>query len=59
MSELVAHSGLTKQYVRRILRCAALSSQITDAILEGRHPVNLTVATLADSLSNDWHEQWL
>jgi hypothetical protein len=57
MSQLVAYSGNTKQYVRRILRLAALSPRNLDAILAGRHSVDLTVAALCESISADWHEQ--
>jgi site-specific DNA recombinase len=54
MAQLVAYSGTTKQYVRRILRLAALSLRNTDAILNGRHLVDLTVADLCDGLPAYW-----
>jgi hypothetical protein len=58
-AQLIAYSGLAKQNVQRILRCAVLSPRMTEDILAGRHPVDLTVAALVDGLSNDWAEQSL
>ncbi|HTF70159.1 MAG TPA: hypothetical protein VK638_46525 [Edaphobacter sp.] len=57
VDDLVKYSGLTRPYIRRILRCAALSPQILEGILHGRHPVDLTVVGLTDNLSMDWNEQ--
>lgn len=57
MSQLVDYSGNTKQYVRRILRLAALSPWNMALILDGRQPVALTVADLCDGFSTLWDEQ--
>ncbi|MCU1224671.1 MAG: hypothetical protein JWQ42_2764 [Edaphobacter sp.] len=57
VDDIVKYSGLTRPYIRRILRCAALSPQVLDGILHGRHPVDLTVVGLTDHLSMDWNEQ--
>jgi site-specific DNA recombinase len=46
MDDLVKASGLTRPYVR-------------DAILNGRHPVDLTVVGLTDHLPLNWSEQSL
>jgi site-specific DNA recombinase len=57
MDDLVKTSGLTRPYVRRILKCAVLSPHLLDAILSGRHRVDLTVVGLTDHLPLDWSEQ--
>jgi site-specific DNA recombinase len=57
MGQLVAYSGNTKQYVRRILRLAALSPRNIDKILNGTQPMDLTVAALCDGVSPLWDEQ--
>jgi len=59
IGDLVKISGLNKRYVRRILHCAALSPQLVESILNGRHPVDLTVLRLIQNLPLDWHEQQL
>lgn len=51
MRELVAYSGLTKQYVRQILRLALLPSDLAAAIQQGDHPPTLTVAKLTATVS--------
>jgi site-specific DNA recombinase len=59
MADLVQYSGHTKQHVRRILHCAVLSPRVIDALLDGRHPVGVTVAMLTKGLAVDWNEQCL
>jgi len=43
IGQLAQKSGLTQRYVRRILECANLSPRITEALLTGKHPPNLTL----------------
>jgi hypothetical protein len=49
---------LNEEYLRRVLGCAFLSPDILEAILDGRHPSDLTVKTLSRRhLPLDWAEQ--
>jgi ParB-like chromosome segregation protein Spo0J len=57
ISQLAQKSGLTRRYVRRILQCANISPEITEALLTGKHRPNLTVKELLRSLPLDWREQ--
>lgn len=57
IGQLALKSGLTRRYVRRILQCAILSPQITDALLTGKHRPNLTVKELLRGVPLDWQEQ--
>jgi DNA invertase Pin-like site-specific DNA recombinase len=59
VDDLVETSGLTKSYVKRTFRCAVLSPRLVGAILNGRHPIGLTVAGLTDHLPFEWSEQQL
>jgi len=59
IDDLVKHSGLNKRYVRRIMRCAVLSPQLLEAIIDGRHSVELSVLSLTQDLPLDWNEQRL
>ena len=57
IAQLARKSGLTRRYVRRILQCATLSPQITEALLTGHHRPNLTVKEILGRVPLDWHEQ--
>jgi site-specific DNA recombinase len=57
IGQLAQRSGLTRRYVRRILRCANISPQITEVLLTGKHRANLTVKELLHSLPLNWREQ--
>jgi hypothetical protein len=59
MGQIAEYTGLSKQYVRRILKCGNLSPSNTDALLKGQHSVDLTVDKLATSLPYDWTRQIL
>jgi DNA invertase Pin-like site-specific DNA recombinase len=52
-------AGLNRRYAMRILQCAALSPELTEMILEGRQPVNLSVDRLTRNLPLAWSEQRL
>ena len=54
---IAGRSGLNQRYVRRVLQCAFLAPDIVEAILDGRHPPNLTVRKLWHDLPADWAEQ--
>jgi site-specific DNA recombinase len=57
VTELGEETGLQQTYVKRILQCATLSPQITEAFLSGKQRANLTLQTLLDNISTDWREQ--
>ena len=57
VGELARKTGLPSGYVKRILKYAMLSPQITEMILSGKHPPNLTLRELQDSIPSDWREQ--
>jgi hypothetical protein len=57
ISDLAQKSGLTRRYVRRILQCANLSPQITEALLTGKHPPNLTLKEILHGVPLNWREQ--
>jgi site-specific DNA recombinase len=57
IGQLAQESGLTLRYVRRILQCATLSPQITEALLSGDHRPDLTVEELRHSVLPSWAEQ--
>ena len=59
MGELVQYSGLTRFYVRQLLRCAVLSPELTEALLDGCHAVDLSVAGLTRNIPNRWTDQCL
>jgi site-specific DNA recombinase len=59
LSAIARHEGLTGSYVTRLLRLSYLSPDITRAILDGRHPPDLTAAKLIrlSRLPLSWEEQ--
>jgi site-specific DNA recombinase len=59
LDDLVKASGLTRAYVKNAFQCVALSPPLIDAILGGRHRVDLTVMNLTNDLSFDWNKQQL
>jgi hypothetical protein len=56
MADLVRYAGLTKPYIRRVLRSCVLSPSLTSSILKGEHPADLTVIQLTHHLPFDWQE---
>jgi site-specific DNA recombinase len=59
LDDLIKTSGLTRAYVKNAFRCVALSPPVIDAILSGRHRVDLTVMNLTNDLPIDWNKQQL
>jgi site-specific DNA recombinase len=57
ISQLAQKSGLPRRYVRRILQCAHVSPQITEALLKGGHRPNLTLKELLRGVPLNWREQ--
>jgi site-specific DNA recombinase len=59
MRELAAMAGLNRHYASRILRMAALSPQLVDTILKGKHSPVLTLVGVTDDLPLDCAQQRL
>jgi site-specific DNA recombinase len=59
LEELAAKAGLNKRYAPRILRLAALSPTLYEAILAGNHSPLLTLSAFAKDLSLRWEDQRL
>lgn len=57
VGQLAQETGLSSSYVKRVLKCAAISPQITENILSGKHRPNLTLQELLQSISADWQIQ--
>jgi site-specific DNA recombinase len=57
VEELARRTGFKCRYVRKILQCAVLSPDISEAILSGRQAHHLTVKNLQSGLSLDWQQQ--
>ena len=59
LSELARHHGVGDSYISRLFRLTFLAPDITKAILEGRHPPELTgVRLMRDTrFPLDWEEQ--
>ena len=50
--------GARSRYIRRLVGLAFLSPELVEAILQGRHPVELTATRLTElDLPLDWTEQ--
>lgn len=56
---LAAAEKIESSYVCRILRLAHLAPSIVEAILDGRHPPQLTMKDLMKPFPLDWREQEL
>ena len=54
---LSQRTGLGRTYVKRILRLATLSPEMTEAILSGKHRADLTLQDLRHSVPIDWQQQ--
>jgi site-specific DNA recombinase len=59
LDEVARSAGLNRRCARRILQCAALSPTLTEIILEGRQPIELSVDRLTRNLPLLWEEQRL
>jgi site-specific DNA recombinase len=59
LDDLIKTSGLTRPYAKNAFRCVALSPPLIDAIISGRHRIDLTVMNLTHNLPFDWNKQQL
>ena len=59
LKEIAAEEGISSSYVTRLLRLAFLAPEIVTAILNGKHPPQLTANRLMDDtrLPLDWIAQ--
>jgi hypothetical protein len=55
--EIANAERINESYVSRLLRLTLLAPDILEAILDGGHPPNITLATLMQRLPISWHEQ--
>ena len=56
--EIAEAYGMSERYVWKILRLAHLAPDIVEAILDGSHPMDLTLRRLNDTqIASDWGEQ--
>lgn len=59
IADLAANEGLAVSYLARVLRMAQLAPEIVAAILEGRQPPEITLASLLEPFDADWGDQLL
>src|SRR5437667_3507621 len=58
LQELAKRDGISRRYIRRLIRLAFLSPSLVEAILQGRQHVELTATRLTElDLPLDWTEQ--
>jgi site-specific DNA recombinase len=59
MRELAAKAGLNRHYASRILRLAALSPQLVDAVIRGKHSPIITLVSVTTDFPLEWDLQKL
>jgi hypothetical protein len=57
--ELAAGEAINPSYASRVMRLACLAPEITEAILEGKHPAHLTAKELLAPFPLEWAGQHL
>lgn len=57
IAELAEREAIAPSYMTRVLRLTLLSPGIVEAILDERHPPDLTIARLLEPFGLHWHEQ--
>jgi hypothetical protein len=55
--ELAAAEMINASYVGRLLRLTLLAPDVVEAILDGRQPVEMTLALLMRPCPASWHNQ--
>ena len=59
VSELAAAEKINQSYVCRVLRLTLLAPDVVEAILDGRHTAEMTLATMMEPFPVAWQEQRL
>jgi hypothetical protein len=59
ITELAAAEKISQSYVCRVLRLTLLSPDVVEAILDGRHTAEITLATMMEPFLVGWQEQRL
>ena len=57
VDEIAAAENITPSYVSRVLRLTLLAPDIVEMIIDGRQPVDLTMAKLMRTFPVEWKEQ--
>ena len=57
VAELAATEKINPSYVCRILRLTLLAPDVVEAILDGRHTAEMTLATMIEPSPTGWQEQ--
>ncbi|PAU98071.1 hypothetical protein [Paracoccus salipaludis] len=57
ISELAEKEGIAFTYMARLMRLSLLSPELVDAVINGRHTSNMTLANLMDPFPINWKEQ--
>ena len=57
IAEIARAERINEFYVGRVVRLTLLAPQIVQAIMDGRQPPNMTLATLMRPFSAAWQEQ--
>ncbi|MGH9691783.1 MAG: recombinase family protein [Candidatus Acidiferrales bacterium] len=57
IGQLAQQTGMSETYINRILQCAYLSLKIVDAVLAGKHRLNLTLEEILRGIPLEWREQ--
>ncbi|KJS42238.1 MAG: bacteriophage-like protein [Roseovarius sp. BRH_c41] len=59
IAELATHEKLAPSYMTRVLRMSLLAPDIVEAILDGTHGPEVTLARLLEPFPFDWEQQRL
>jgi hypothetical protein len=57
IEELAAAEKINSSYVSRLLRLTLLAPETVEAILDGRHPTEVTLAQLMKPFPVSWNQQ--
>ncbi|WP_272011150.1 hypothetical protein [Roseovarius sp. ZX-A-9] len=58
IAELAEHEGIAASYMTRVMRLTLLAPDIVEAILNGTHGSDVTLARLLAPLPEGWDEQY-
>lgn len=57
LGDLAAAEKMDRSHLARLLRLTLLAPDIVEAILDGRHPEEMTLAVLREGVPADWGQQ--